>query len=210
VPGRTRRAAASTAQRPAPARARQRPARTTQRRDGARPRALWDVLLDWAKRPFAHETTLTGTQLGLATRGAGSIVAAKLVAICIGGITLVGGGIYCLQTPLGLNSPAHLQHVSRPHHTATPAKRHRAEPPDRAQAKWINARATPSPSPAPKPVRRPKAKSSTDPAAHERQGAVSPAPPDAAPNGQSEFGPVSTQGSNRPAAAVNSGGPEFP
>lgn len=57
-------------------------------------RTIWDVIIDYAGRPFAHETTLTGAQVGLATRGIGSIAAAKLVALCIGGITLVGGSLY--------------------------------------------------------------------------------------------------------------------
>ena len=64
------------------------------------PRALWDALTEWIGRPATHDATLTGTQISVATRGAGTILAAKLAAMCIGGIALVGGGVYCLQGPL--------------------------------------------------------------------------------------------------------------
>ncbi len=175
------------------------------------PRVIWDTLTDWASRLLPHDTTITGTQIGLAGRGLGTLAATKLAALCIGGITVVGGALYCLEGPLGSN-PSHRhprEQVAR--HREKP-KRQRSEPPLTTQAKWVQASATATPTPTPKPRRtpEPQAKGSTSPTSHEHEQAVSPAPAGSAANGASEFGPVSTSSATQPAKAVTSGGPEFP
>jgi hypothetical protein len=171
------------------------------------PRAIWDTLVDWASRVLPHDTTVTGAQIGLASRGLGTLAATKLAARCIGGITIVGGTLYCLETPLGIKPPEHhRQHVQK---KDPPPHRH-AEPPAAAQAKWLRASAATTPTPTPKPRPAPHPRRPKSPTTHEHDQAISPAPSGSASNGASEFGPVSTNSATQPAKAVTSGGPEFP
>jgi hypothetical protein len=171
------------------------------------PRALWDALTEWIGRPAAHETTVNCSQVGIATRGVGTVAAAKLAAMCIGGITIVGGSVYCLHGPLAPQPPVARVEAERPKPRATRTP----TPSPTAAPTFALARATASPTPKPRKL-RPKAQPQRpkSPTAHERERAISPAPAGAAPNGESEFGPVLTQSSNEPAPAVTSGGPEFP
>ncbi|WP_156027712.1 sigma-70 RNA polymerase sigma factor region 4 domain-containing protein [Candidatus Solirubrobacter pratensis] len=175
------------------------------------PRAVWDTLTDWASRVLPHDTAITGTQIGIVSRGLGTLAATKLAALCIGGITVVGGTLYCLETPLGLKPhEAHRREQLARHRKEPP---HRpAEPPAAAQAKWLRASAAITPTPTPKPRRTPQppTRRPKSPTAHEHDQAMSPAPAGSAPNGASEFGPVSTSSATQPAKAVTSGGPEFP
>jgi hypothetical protein len=172
------------------------------------PRGLWDAATEWVGRPFTHDATLTGAQFGIAGRGLGSIAAAKLAALCIGGVSLVGGGLYCLSSPLG---PSHRSaRGSHPPAAQSPqtSRPTRAVPPDLAKAKWRMASRTITVKSRPRvEVKRTAPPSPTQ---HEHDQAVSPAPAGSAPNGASEFGPVATTPSTAPAKAVTSGGPEFP
>jgi DNA-directed RNA polymerase specialized sigma subunit len=173
------------------------------------PRALWDALTDWTSRILPHESTITGAQIGLAGRGLGTLAATKLAALCVGGITVVGGAFYCAETQLGAKPAEPPHHV----HASKPAKEphHRpAEPPATAQAKWMRAKAIAAATPAPKPHRKPQPQQPKTATSHERDNAVSPAPARSAAGGASEFGPTSTGSSTPPAKAVTSGGPEFP
>jgi hypothetical protein len=173
------------------------------------PRATWDVLIDWTSRVLPDDTTVAGTQIGLASRGLGTLAATKLVALCIGGITVVGGTLYCLETPLGGKPQPEHRRGQVVHRHKAPRHR-RAEPPATAQAKWLRASAVTTPAPTPKPRRRPQPQPPENPTAHEHAGAVSPAPAGSAANGASEFGPTSAASSTQPAKAVTTGGPEFP
>jgi hypothetical protein len=169
------------------------------------PRAFWDALTEWVGRPLAHESTVNFSQVGIATRGVGSIAAAKLAAMCIGGITIVGGSVYCLHGPLAPEPPVASVEAERPkpRPTRTPT------PSPTATPTFALARATATPAPR-KHRRKAQSQRPNPSTAHERDRAISPAPAGAAPNGESEFGPVLTESSNEPAPAVTSGGPEFP
>jgi hypothetical protein len=176
-----------------------------------RPR-FTDLLPDWFSRPAAHEAVCSGSQVGLAGRGIGTIAAAKLAALCIGGISVVGGSLYCLSYPHGLGHPD-------PKPTPIPRIREakqKAEPPDVDKGKIVaaQARSTPTPTSTPKPRPKPKKQrprtSSTTPTSHERVSAISPAPAGSARDGGSEFELTGTKAANAPAPPVRSGGPEFP
>lgn len=178
-------------------------------------RGTWDAVTDWASRPWTHDATQTSAQLGLG-RGLGTIAATKLVALCIGGVSVVGGGVYCVTSPFLDHGPRTTAPDKEPRAQA-PARPQRAEPPDLALAKTTTARATPTPTATPKPKRRPKPETprrratSKTPTSHEQAGAISPAPSGSAPDGSSEFGPTSAnQPATNPAPPVASGGPEFP
>lgn len=175
----------------------------------ARNRAsLRDMLVDWLGRPAAHEGASTGTQVGLAARGAGSAALAKLLATCLGGVALIGGGVYCLQQPLGLDAPRPLPH--RALVSPTPTRTPRPKPAATPEHKVVILRATPTATATAKARSKPEPRRTPSPTAHERAQAISPAPAGSAPNGASEFGPVSTSAAHAPAAPAGSGGPEFP
>jgi DNA-directed RNA polymerase specialized sigma24 family protein len=152
---------------------------TTRHRAG-----MWDWLPDWLTRPGAHEAASHGTQIGIASRGLGAAAAAKLAALCIGGVSVVGGGVYCLYS-LPSSEPPIPKPTPR-HETAQSTPRN-AEPPDLGTGKILAAEArstpTPTPTPTPKPRRKvesqKKVRKSQTPTSHERDGAISPAPPDA-------------------------------
>lgn len=177
-------------------------------------RGVWDAVTDWATRPWTHDAAQTSTQIGLG-RGLGTIAATKLAAFCIGGVSFVGGSVYCVTSPLldrtQPSTPAQEERAK------APARPQRAEPPDLALAKTTRATPTPTPTARPKPKRRPKAETPRrratpkTPTSHEQAGAISPAPTGSAPNGASEFGPTSAnKPATNPAPPAASGGPEFP
>jgi hypothetical protein len=170
------------------------------------PRVIWDTFTDWASRVLPHESTITGTQISLAGRGLGTLAASKLAALCIGGITIVGGALYCIETPLrGRRShPERHSTAQRPKPTPSPS------PSPVATATFVRAKATTTAAPTPKPRRKPQAERRKTPTTHEHDQALSPASPGAAPGGASEFGPSSATSSTPPAKPVTSGGPEFP
>jgi hypothetical protein len=170
------------------------------------PRVIWDTLTDWASRVLPHESTITGAQISLAGRGLGTLAATKLAALCLGGITIVGGALYCIESPLG-DKPSHPDRhtiAKRPQPTRSP------EPSPVATASFLNAKATTTATRTPKPRRKPQAERAKTPTTHEHDQALSPASRGAAPGGASEFGPSSATSSTPPAKAVTSGGPEFP
>jgi hypothetical protein len=68
-------------------------------------RGPWDALFDWLSRPFASESANTSAQLLAGARSAGTVLTAKLVALCIGGVVAVGGGSYCVSTLLQHDPP---------------------------------------------------------------------------------------------------------
>jgi hypothetical protein len=171
-------------------------------------RAVWDATIDWAGRPFTHEATATGMQLSAAGRGIGSLAAAKLVAVCIGGASLVGGGVYCVSTIGPHDRKPRQETTVRRTPTPTPEKARTAD--DRAH---LRVRTTPTPAARPRrrrPVATPRATPTPAPAAHERAAAISPPPAGSAPNGASEFGPGPAQSATQPAPPASGGGPEFP
>lgn len=171
-----------------------------------------DLIPDWMSRPLTHEAASTTTQIGLAGRGIGTIAATKLAALCIGGISVVSGTVYCVSSPLMQGhpdpKPTPAPHVVR--------NREKAEPPDLGKGKVLAAQARSTPTPTPEPRREPKPRPKRErtapvtPTSHERESAVSPAPAGSLPNGGSEFELTNTQSSSAPAAPVRSGGPEFP
>ncbi|MDA0168431.1 hypothetical protein OJ998_04970 [Solirubrobacter taibaiensis] len=183
--------------------------------EASRQRGWLEIMCDWASRPWSHEAASTGTQLGLASRGIGTIAAAKIAALCIGSVSLVGGGAYCLHAA-SIFGPEKPEPIAKEEPKA-PVKRQRAEPPDLVLAKKLTVGShTPTPTPTPKPKPRPKPKTQRQtkpktPTSHEQESAVSAAPTGAAPNGDSEFGPSSANTpATKPAPPVASGGPEFP
>jgi hypothetical protein len=173
------------------------------------PRTIWDGIVEWTSRLLPHDSAVTGTQIGLASRGLGSLAAAKLAALCIGGVALVGGALYCVSGPLSHHDPPHEpRHALRVRtakvvHTA-------AEPSSPVLAKELHGKAIAAPTATPKPHVRPKTHPRVTPTTHEHETAVSPAAAKSQPNGASEFGPTSTGSTTPPAKAVTSGGPEFP
>ena len=170
------------------------------------PRVVWDWLTDCASRVLPHDSTITGTQIGLASRGLGTLAATKLAALCIGGITIVGGALYCIEKPLGggRSHPDRHSTAQRPKPTRSPS------PSPVATATFVRAKATTTAAPTPEPRRKPQAERRKTPTTHEHDQALSPASPGAAPGGASEFGPSSATSSTPPAKPVTSGGPEFP
>ena len=172
----------------------------------------WDAVTDWVSRPFTSEVTTTGSQLAAGGRGIGAVAAAKLAALCIGGVTVVGGGAYCVTTVLKDEPPTEQR---RP--APTPA----ASTPPRKDARL------PSAGPTLVAVRKAAARkadkqrqrSSTgtafgkggDPATrHEREAPISP-PAQTAGTQLPEFGPgPAGPVTQAPAAAPSTGAPEFP
>src|SRR4051794_28194622 len=135
------------------------------------PRVIWDTLTDWASRVLPHESTITGTQIGLAGRGLGTLAATKLTALCIGGITIVGGALYCIETPLG-DKPSHPDRHTigkRPKPSRSP------EPSPVATPSFLQAKATTTATPTPKPRREAQAERAKTPTTHEHDRALSPA-----------------------------------
>ena len=171
------------------------------------PRAIWDTLTDWAGRVLPHESTITGTQISLAGRGLGTLAATKLAALCIGGITIVGGALYCIETPLG-GKPSHpdrsvnretpgadsVARTRRPSRRPRSCKRRQRRRPRRRRSLDVSLRLS---------ARRHRPPTSTIKRCRRASSG-------AAPGGASEFGPSSATSSTPPAKAVTSGGPEFP
>lgn len=175
---------------------------------------MWDAVTDWASRPWSHDAAQTSTQIGLG-RGLGTIAATKLAALCIGGVSVVGGGYYCVTSPL-FDSPGPAT-PKQEKQAKAPTRPQRAEPPDLALAKSTRGTPTPAATATPQPKRRPKAETprrsatSQTPTSHEQAGAISAAPTGSTPNGASEFGPTSAnKPATNPAPPATSGGPEFP
>lgn len=175
------------------------------------PRAVWDALTDWASRPFSHEATVTGSQIGTAGRGLGGLAAAKLATLCIGGATLVGGSLYCVTSTdiLRPKPPA-----PRTQARTAPARTTPKQSGPKEDLSYLKARPTPTPSPRPKlratPTQTPSPRATVFSANHERAGAISPAPAGSAPGGATEFGPGPAQSSTQPAPPAAGGGTEFP
>jgi hypothetical protein len=170
------------------------------------PRVIWDTLTDWTNRVLPHESTITGTQISLAGRGLGTVAATKLAALCIGGVTIAGGALYCIEAPLR-DKPSH---PDRPTIAERPKPTRSPERSPVATASFLQSKATTTATPTSKPRRKPEAERAKTPTTHEHDQALSPASRGAAPGGASEFGPSSATSSTPPAKAVTSGGPEFP
>lgn len=182
---------------------------------------LREAIVDWLSRPFGHDLTM---HVATAGGGGGRGIGTLLVTVCIGGS--VAGGSYCAIT-----GDLPLQHPEAP----TSARRAKVEPPV-AETPGIQARVKVSTLTAlaeqdraeveRRAARRRRAKRQTAArkrearservlaAAQRRQetaAAKSPAAPNAATDGSSEFDPTfqPTQPS-QPAQAADSGLPEFP
>jgi hypothetical protein len=165
----------------------------------------WDAIVDWLSRPFASESANTSAQLLAGARGAGTVLSAKLAALCIGGIVAVGGGSYCVSTLL--------QHDPPPpsHDPATKvAKTPRVDDrPPKAQLLTVAQPASPRVAATHSAVRSAPSKSSET--RHERQTAVSPPVVQTSGAPVDEFGPGPTNTAPpAPAAAPSTGAPEFP
>jgi hypothetical protein len=186
------------------------PAAAQERARGLGP--LRDWLTDLLTRPFGHESAATAGQLasGGVGRGAGTVAAAKLAALCVSGVGALGT---CVATGV-LPSP-----LER-HDTPNTATEQRVVEASRAAAKAPEARltraqiaATPEPAPTSRP-RRQRAQSAatqggSGSSSHEQTPAAS-APADAASNGASEFNAFYQPSTPAPPApAPATGGDEF-
>jgi hypothetical protein len=180
--------------------------------EGDRHPRFIDLLPDWMSRPLTHEAASTSSQIGIAGRGIGTIAATKLAALCIGGVSVVGGGLYCISSPLVQGHPDP-EPTPAPRIAETHQKPTKAEPPDLGDGKVLaaQARSKPTPTPTPKPRPKPETKhESATPTSHEQESAVSPAPAGSLPNGESEFELTNPRSASAPAPPVSGGGPEFP
>jgi hypothetical protein len=163
----------------------------------------WDALSDWLGRPFAHDATVTGTQLAAGGRGIGTVVALKTAALCLGGAA-VGGGAYCVAVGVPWEHGAPRTEQVRAH-PAHPRARE-ASLPQAGRVAALAPQTTPTPS-----LRSSSASTPRSPSSHERDQTISPPP--SAPSGTppQEFGPESAAASNpQPAAAPLTAAPEFP
>lgn len=168
----------------------------------------WDVVSDWMSRLLGSEATPAGLQLAAGARGLGTIAAAKLATVCIGGVLVVGGGGYCVTTLLKPSpSPPPVKRDSPERPTTTFSGRTDEKPPRIEIMKAARATAV--------PARRKSAPRPADkgPAAtrHEREATVSPPVVQSSGAAIPEFGPApANTGPPAPAAPPSSGGPEFP
>jgi hypothetical protein len=164
---------------------------TTDERVRSLGRGARDWLPDWAARLVAHEPTSTAGKLltGGAGRGLGTAAAAKLATLCLAGAGAVGACVATGVLPLGAvdRPPPAVRATPTPTPRATPAAR---------EPRLPHGVRTPTPTPTPRPTRRSTPKKSsnektqggTGPRSHE-QTPASPAPPNAASGGASEFDP---------------------
>ena len=172
--------------------------------------APWDAWFDWISRPLASDSATTGVQLAAGARGLGTVAAAKLASLCIGGAVVVGGASYCVNAVLKEDPP-------RP---TTAAKRPAIAEPPRVPGPRETVRPSAGSSvfkvkPEPKPTTR---RTASRPAAtartateHERSAPISPAATTSTGAPVQEFGPgPATTAPPAPAAAPSSGAPEFP
>ena len=194
-------------QRQAPARDREPAPDPAERRDDAESASSLgcDHRLDGSAAPARHD--VTGAQIGLASRGLGTLAATKLAALCIGGITVDRRRALLSRHAVGRPAATRLRSGDRPRERARVAA---AAGRSSREVAASERRHTPTPTPTPKPRRTPEPQRRKRPTQHEHDQAVSPAPSGAAAHGASEFGPNSAGSSTPPAKAVTSGGPEFP
>lgn len=168
-----------------------------------------DALVDWITRPFAHDGAAHAAQMASSGvgRGAGTALAVKLAALCIGGASTVG---VCVTTGV-LPNPLH-----RPpkEERRSADDRQRAQRPDRLPTK-VEAHLIPAPTPTPRPERRSQRRRPES--SRSSAGAGTPAViggdpqqpiPQPAPTGAKEFEP-SAGGPVPPAPVRRSGGGEF-
>jgi hypothetical protein len=175
-------------------------------------RSFWDWLTDWLSRPFGSDAAQAGLQLAAGTRGIGTIVAAKLAMLCIGGATVLGGVTYCVTTVLQPEPPN-----TRPRHATVapnPASSATREPqlpsagPTLAAVRASHDSTRRHSSTQSQSARTSKGKATTR---HEREAAVSPPVRIAGQSSTAEFEPGPASGATTaPAAAPASGGSEFP
>jgi hypothetical protein len=171
-------------------------------------RGPWEVVVDWCSRPFGHDATVSLTQLAPAGRGLSTLAGAKLLALCVGGITAVSGGIVCVSELAPHSRP-------RPEHAAA---KHRPRPePMHIRMRPVATVSTPTPTPTatPKPTlkksRTRGGEVSGGASSHEKAAAITPPATTSSGDPVDEFGPgPSSTAPQKPAAAPANGGPEFP
>jgi hypothetical protein len=169
----------------------------------------WDALFDWLSRPFTSESANTSAQLLAGARGAGTVLTAKLTALCIGGVVAVGGGSYCVSTLLQDDPPrpSPRSQLAEPPSATTKTTTSDDKPPT---SRLLNlAQSRPRSTVTRSTTRRRRSAGSAT--QHERQAAVSPPAVTRSSAPVEEFGPgPASPAPPAPAAAPTSGAPEFP
>ncbi len=179
--------------------------------------APWDAIGDWASRPFTADASTTGAHLAAGGRGIGAAATAKLAALCIGGVTAVGGGAYCVTTVLQPEPPRERRQQSEAPARPVPASAREPRLPSAGPALTAIRETEERQATERRQARRQRAEGRTafggsgDPSTrHEREAPISP-PIETAGAEISEFepgpaGPVT----QAPATAPATGAPEFP
>lgn len=172
----------------------------------------WDAVVDWTTRPFVSESVNTSVQLSAGARGIGTVVTAKLAALCVSGVVAVGGGTYCVTTLLQPDPPRPIRAQPTPTPEPSPKPDESELPPAATLMRAAQGASTQKDSQPTKP-RRSESRASGQRTAtqHERETAISPPVTQASGAPVQEFGPGPEQTApSAPAAAPSTGSPEFP